>query len=82
MATVVPSEPPLPTPTIAVSPQTAAAGGSMLEPRWAYVGIFLVALVTSNRVMDMNPAGIIGSIIGALLVLFLVGRFGARRAVL
>jgi uncharacterized membrane protein YeaQ/YmgE (transglycosylase-associated protein family) len=39
-----------------------------------------VSLITDNRVTDLNTAGIIGSIVGALLLLFLVGRFGSRRA--
>jgi len=44
----------------------------------SFVGGFLVSLVTDNRVTDLNTAGIIGSIVGALLVLLLVGRFGPR----
>lgn len=48
----------------------------------SFVGGFLVSLVTDNRVTDFNTAGLIGSVLGALLVLFLVGRFGARRAVI
>jgi len=46
----------------------------------SFVGGFLVALVTSNRVTDLNTAGAIGSVAGALLVLFLVTRFSSRRA--
>jgi uncharacterized membrane protein YeaQ/YmgE (transglycosylase-associated protein family) len=47
----------------------------------SFVGGFLVSLVTHNRVTDFNTAGLIGSVVGALLVLFLVGRVGAGRAV-
>lgn len=55
-------------------------GTCLLGIAGSFVGGFLVALVTSNRVTDLNTAGIIGSIVGALLVLFLVGRFGRGRA--
>lgn len=41
----------------------------------SFVGGFLMSLVTDNRVTDFNTAGLIGSVLGALLVLFLVGRF-------
>lgn len=47
----------------------------------SFVGGFLVSLVTNNRVTDFNTAGLIGSVLGALVVLFLVGRFGSRRAI-
>lgn len=46
----------------------------------SFVGGFLVSLITDNRVTDFNTAGLIGSVVGALVVLALVGRFGARRA--
>ena len=46
----------------------------------SFVGGFLVSLITDNRVTDLNTAGIIGSILGALVVLFIAGRFGSRRA--
>jgi uncharacterized membrane protein YeaQ/YmgE (transglycosylase-associated protein family) len=48
----------------------------------SFVGGFLVSLITDNRVTDLNTAGIIGSIVGAVLLLFLVGRFGSRRAMI
>jgi uncharacterized membrane protein YeaQ/YmgE (transglycosylase-associated protein family) len=44
----------------------------------SFVGGFLVSLVTSNRVTDFNTAGLIGSVLGALVVLLVVGRFGSR----
>lgn len=47
----------------------------------SFVGGFLVSLVTDNRVTDFNTAGLIGSVVGALLVLLLIGRFGSRRAI-
>ena len=46
----------------------------------SFIGGFLVSLVTDHRVTDFHTAGIIGSIIGALVLLFVVGRFG-RNAV-
>ena len=42
----------------------------------SFIGGFLVSLVTDHRVTDFHTAGIIGSIIGALVLLFIVGRFG------
>ena len=44
----------------------------------SFMGGFLVSLITKNNVMDFNTAGVIGSIIGALVVLFIAGRFGSR----
>src|SRR6478609_926213 len=67
----------------AIIPGTQSMGlvaTALLGMVGSFAGGFLVALVTHNRVMDMNPAGIVGSIVGALLVLFLVGRFSAPRA--
>jgi uncharacterized membrane protein YeaQ/YmgE (transglycosylase-associated protein family) len=46
----------------------------------SFVGGFLVSLVTHNDVTDFNTAGLIGSVVGALLVLLAVSRFGARGA--
>ena len=45
----------------------------------SFVGGFLAALFTSARVTDFNTAGIIGSIIGALVVLFVAGGVMSRR---
>jgi len=45
----------------------------------SFLGGFLVSLITRNRVTDLNTAGIIGSILGALLLLFAMSRFSARR---
>jgi uncharacterized membrane protein YeaQ/YmgE (transglycosylase-associated protein family) len=44
----------------------------------SFVGGFVASLVTHERVADFNTAGLIGSVLGALLVLFLVGRFSSR----
>ena len=48
----------------------------------SFVGGFLVALVTSSRVTDLNTSGIIGSVVGALVVLYAVTRFSSRRALI
>jgi len=48
----------------------------------SFVGGFLVSLVTDNRVTDFNTAGLIGSVVGALLVLLLMSRFGSRKAII
>ena len=69
----------------AIMPGTQSMGlvaTALLGIAGSFVGGFLVSLITSNRVTDLNTAGIIGSIVGALLVLFLVGKFGGRRAVI
>ena len=39
----------------------------------AFLGGFLMSLVTDHRVTDFHTAGIIGSIVGALLLLFIAG---------
>lgn len=46
----------------------------------SFVGGFLVSLVTNNRVTDFNTAGIIGSVIGALVTLLVAGRLLPRSA--
>ena len=42
----------------------------------SFVGGFIGALLTDSRVTDFNTAGIIGSVIGAVLLLVLVGARG------
>lgn len=44
----------------------------------SFMGGFLVSLLTHNRVLDFNTAGIIGSIVGAILVMVLASRFSSR----
>lgn len=46
----------------------------------SFVGGFLVSLVTDHRVTDFHTAGVIGSIVGAILLLLLAGRFSGSRA--
>jgi uncharacterized membrane protein YeaQ/YmgE (transglycosylase-associated protein family) len=45
----------------------------------SYVGGFLGALVSDSRVTDLNTAGFIGSLLGALLVLFIAGGVQRQR---
>jgi uncharacterized membrane protein YeaQ/YmgE (transglycosylase-associated protein family) len=46
----------------------------------SFVGGFLVSLVTSHRVTDLHTAGIIGSVIGALVLLLVAGGLLRRRS--
>ena len=46
----------------------------------SFIGGFLSSLVTSHRVTDFHTAGIIGSVIGALLLLFVGGGVFRARA--
>jgi uncharacterized membrane protein YeaQ/YmgE (transglycosylase-associated protein family) len=55
-------------------------GTSLLGIAGSFVGGFLVSLVTHNRITDLNTAGVIGSILGALVLLVLASRFSGRRA--
>ncbi|MCP3103572.1 GlsB/YeaQ/YmgE family stress response membrane protein [Myxococcus sp. K15C18031901] len=46
----------------------------------SFVGGFIGSLLSSNgRVFDLQPSGLLFSVLGALLVLFLVGFAGRRR---
>ena len=53
-------------------------GTSLLGIAGSFMGGFLVALLTHNRVLDFNTAGVIGSIIGAILLLVVASRFSSR----
>ncbi len=46
----------------------------------SFVGGFLASLISGERLMDLHASGIIGSVIGSVVVLFLVGFAGRRRA--
>ncbi|RYZ07550.1 MAG: GlsB/YeaQ/YmgE family stress response membrane protein [Myxococcales bacterium] len=39
----------------------------------SFIGGFIGALLTDSRVMDFNTAGVIGSVIGALIALVVAG---------
>ena len=45
----------------------------------SFVGGFIGALITSSRVLDFNTAGLIGSVVGALIALA-IGGFSRTRA--
>lgn len=47
----------------------------------SFMGGFLVSLVTSHRVTDFHTAGLIGSVIGAMVVLLIAGGLHGRRAI-
>jgi uncharacterized membrane protein YeaQ/YmgE (transglycosylase-associated protein family) len=53
---------------------------SALGMAGSFVGGFLAALITHERVSDLNTAGVIGSIIGAIVLLLIGGGFGRRRS--
>ena len=46
---------------------------SLLGIAGSFVGGFLAALLTHERVLDFSTSGLIGSIIGAMIVLFAAG---------
>jgi uncharacterized membrane protein YeaQ/YmgE (transglycosylase-associated protein family) len=52
---------------------------ALLGVAGSFIGGFLTALITDERVTDLNAAGLIGSVIGAMLVLFVAGRMSQRR---
>jgi uncharacterized membrane protein YeaQ/YmgE (transglycosylase-associated protein family) len=56
------------------------AGTTLLGIAGSFVGGFLVSLVTHNRITDLNTAGVLGSILGAIVLLVLASRFSGRRA--
>ena len=53
---------------------------ALLGVAGSFIGGFLTSLITKNQVADFNTAGVIGSIIGALVLLFVVGAVSRRRA--
>lgn len=54
---------------------------ALLGMAGSFVGGFLASLVTHESVLDFSTSGLIGSVIGALAVLFLVGFAGRRHAI-
>ena len=45
----------------------------------SFVGGLIASWITGNRVHEAHGAGFIGSVLGAILLLFLFGMFGRRR---
>lgn len=45
------------------------------------IGGFIGAMLSGDRVLDLRAAGLIGSVIGALIVLLLIGAGGRRASV-
>ncbi len=45
----------------------------------SFVGGFLASLITQQRVMDFHTAGLVGSLIGALIVLAIGSTMSNRR---
>jgi uncharacterized membrane protein YeaQ/YmgE (transglycosylase-associated protein family) len=45
----------------------------------SFIGGFIGALLTDSRVGDFNTAGMIGSILGAMVLLLAVGGLSGRR---
>ncbi len=39
----------------------------------SFIGGFLVSLITTNRITDFNTTGLIGSVIGAIVLMLVVG---------
>ncbi len=46
----------------------------------SFIGGFIGALLTDRRVLEFNTAGLIGSVLGAMLLLVAVGASGRRRS--
>jgi uncharacterized membrane protein YeaQ/YmgE (transglycosylase-associated protein family) len=55
---------------------------ALLGVAGSFVGGFLASLITHDRITDLNTAGLIGSVIGAIVVLAIAGGMSGRRALL
>jgi uncharacterized membrane protein YeaQ/YmgE (transglycosylase-associated protein family) len=54
-------------------------GTALLGMGGSLLGGFVTSLVTDHRVTDLHTAGMLGSIVGAILLMFLAGARGRRR---
>ncbi len=52
---------------------------ALLGMAGSFVGGLIGSLIYGGRMFELHSAGIIGSVVGALLVMFLVGMGGGRR---
>ena len=52
---------------------------ALLGMAGSFVGGLIGSLIYGGRLFELHSAGIIGSVVGALLVMFLVGMGGGRR---
>lgn len=52
---------------------------TLLGMAGSLIGGFVASLFTHESVLDFNTSGIIGSVIGALLLLFILGMVGRTR---
>lgn len=52
---------------------------ALLGMAGSFVGGLIGSLIYGGRMFELHSAGIIGSLVGALLVMFLVGMGGGRR---
>ncbi len=53
---------------------------ALLGMAGSFVGGLIGSLIYGGRMFELHSAGIIGSLLGALLVMFLVGMGGRRQA--
>ncbi|HEY3493471.1 MAG TPA: GlsB/YeaQ/YmgE family stress response membrane protein [Polyangiaceae bacterium] len=56
------------------------AGTALLGMAGSFLGGLLGSLVSDHRVTDLHTAGVIGSVLGAILLLVLAGTFARRRS--
>lgn len=53
---------------------------TLLGVAGSFLGGFFVALITDNRITDLNTAGFLGSLLGALVLLLVGSRVGGHRS--
>jgi uncharacterized membrane protein YeaQ/YmgE (transglycosylase-associated protein family) len=66
----------------AIMPGTQRMGmfmTAMLGVAGSFVGGLLASLLTHRPMDELNTAGVVGSVVGALVILFVVGKVGGNR---